>query len=238
MHGSFGDRLVNKVVVGLSLSLLPTVAGAANFDTCMNDAMQAGSVTTDGYVSYHCANATAEKLSARPDECPVGHVRPALKSLVRRQQQLDDGLLTTVAWTAGRCTGSCVMRSFDSQETTYACEVRIYSHDPEPAPPEPPSPQVTEEPSPRPLHRPAPRYPQPAGDDHPHRHRYPDRYADGSPPPDDWRPPPRPRFWSDGPRRPRFWWGPDWDGPRPPPYSPVPRFPERPPWGVDGYYCW
>lgn len=176
-----GNRLVRtRLLCSLCLSLIPTVASAtSNFDACIDDAKQAGSsITTDGYVSYRCEHATAEKLSARPDECPVGHVRPALESLARRQQQLDDGLLTTVTWTAGRCTGSCVMRSFDFKDTTYACEVRTYSRDVRPPKPprqqarsrpqqfQQPGPQATEPEHPeaeQPESQPEPQQPRVAG---------------------------------------------------------------------------
>lgn len=245
MHGVFANRLgVGPGValgvvalgagIGLWLTLAPTLAAASNFDACMTEATLAGSVTTDGYVSYHCAGTTAEKLAARPDECPVGRIRPALKSVVRQQQPFDDGLLTSVSWTAGRCWGKCAMRSFDYKETSYGCEVRVYTgHDPDP--PEPAPPPVSEEPSPQPLHRPPPRSAPPAQEPRSSRpHRDGPRYSAWSPPPRAWGPPPQPRFWSDrfeGPRRPPYWWGPDWNGP--PPYS------ERPRWdGPGGYYCW
>jgi hypothetical protein len=125
---------MNKIFLGLCLMLYPAIAAATNFDACVNDATQAGSVTTaDGYISYRCENTTAEKLSARPEECPVGNVKPPLRSLVRTQTQVDDGLLMSLSWRAGRCSGSCEMRSFVSKGAAYNCEVRIYSDDATPA---------------------------------------------------------------------------------------------------------
>ena len=246
------------------LAFLPATARAAtNFDACVDDARQTGSVTTEGYVSYRCESTTAEKLSARPDACPVGGMKPALRNLARRQQQLDDGLVTTVSWTAGRCAGSCVMRSFDFKDTSYACEVRIYSHDfvphdfgPRDAGPDESGPResgprevprVADEPSPRhwPPHPYSPLrslsqlvseyfyWPY-------HRHYRSD--SDWPPYDPGWRYyPPRPHYPADRLEapKPRFWWGPEWGHGWGPGWGGgwagprVPEFPERPPHDLD-----
>jgi hypothetical protein len=223
---------MNKIFFALCLMLYPAIAGATNFDACVNDAKQTDSVATaDGYISYRCENTTAEKLAARPDECPVGDVKPPLSSLVRRQTQLDDGLLTSLSWRAGRCSGSCEMRSFDSQEATYNCEVRIYSDDGGPAettrerPPAAGDRQAANQPR-RPRWFPR-RYSRLAPP------RYPDRAYPIRPPLYSERPayPGRPRFYSG---RPDYLYPPDYpvlpDYPQPPPvYSDRSDYPDRPP---------
>jgi hypothetical protein len=224
---------MNKIVFGLCLTLYPAIATAGNFDACVNDAKQTDSVTTaDGYVSYRCENATAEKLSARPDECPAGNVKPPLRSLVRTQTQLDDGLLTSLSWRAGRCSGSCEMRSFDSREATYNCEVRIYNGDESPAetprnqPPAAGDRQAT--PQPRRLRSFPPRYSRLAAG------RYPDRPHPVRPPFYADRPdyPIRPSLYGDRPDYPRrpplYAERPDYPR-RPPPYAERPIYPDRPP---------
>jgi len=114
------------------LTLCPALAGATNFEACVNDAKQNNSVVmADGYTAYKCDATTAEKLTARPDECPDG-AKPLLRNLARKYRQLDDGLYTSLSWKAGRCLGSCETRSYDSKDTTYFCEVRIYADDGKP----------------------------------------------------------------------------------------------------------
>jgi hypothetical protein len=200
---------MNKIFLGLCLALYPAIGHAANFDGCVSDAEQTDSVTTaDGYISYRCESTTAEKLFARPDECPLGNVKPPLRGLVRTQRQLDDGLLTSLSWRAGKCSGSCEMRSFDSKETTYQCEVRIGSDDGRTGesdhdrPPAAGDRKAANEPRPRRPRWVPPRYSRLA----PPRH--PDRPYSG-----------RPRFYSGRADYPY----------RPPDYAVVPDYPEPPP---------
>jgi hypothetical protein len=113
----------------LLLTLCPALAGATNFEACVDDAKANNKVTTaEGYAAYKCTAKRAEKLAAGPDECPGG-IKPALRSLTRKSDQLDDGLYTILSWTAGKCSGWCETRSYDSKDTTYSCEVRIYEDD-------------------------------------------------------------------------------------------------------------
>jgi hypothetical protein len=113
-------------------TLYPAVASAANFDLCVNEAKTNHSDTAAaGYTSYKCEGTTAEKLAARPDEC-AGGPKPSLRNLTRKSQQMDDGLYTVLSWTAGKCSGSCKTRSYDTKDTNYLCELRIYGDDSRP----------------------------------------------------------------------------------------------------------
>jgi hypothetical protein len=117
---------MNKIFRILCLMLCPAIANATNFEVCVNEAKTNHNDTTAaGYTSYKCEGTTAEKLLARPDECPGG-TKPSLGSLVRKSRQFDDGLWSSMSWTAGKCIGSCETRSYDSKDTTYLCEVRVY----------------------------------------------------------------------------------------------------------------
>lgn len=140
---------MHKIFWVLCLILYPAIAGATNFEACIYDAKQNNKVTAaTGYTLYKCEGSTAEKLSARPDECPAGNVRPPFASLNRNQTQLSDGLSATVKWTAGKCTGACELRSYDSKDATFTCEVRIYSdgtRPPDANPDPPPDRQTTDE---------------------------------------------------------------------------------------------
>jgi hypothetical protein len=119
---------MSKFLGTLCLVLYPAVAGATNFDACVTDAKTSHNETAGtGYSSYKCEGTTAEKLSARPDECGGGQ-KPPLSSLVRKKQQFDDGLWSQLSWRAGKCSGSCEMRSYDSKDTHYQCEVKIYTN--------------------------------------------------------------------------------------------------------------
>ncbi len=140
---------MNRFFGVLCLILYPAIASATNFDVCVNEAKTNHNDTAgDGFTSYKCEGATAEKLSARPDEC-TGGAKPSLRSLARKSRQLDDGLYSSMSWTAGKCVGSCEMRSYDSQNTTYLCEVRVYSDVAKPAPPASrPAPESEREPLP------------------------------------------------------------------------------------------
>jgi hypothetical protein len=110
----------------LCLMLCPAIANATNFEVCVNEAKTNHNDTTaEGYTSYKCEGTTAEKLLARPDECPGG-AKPSLRSLARKSRQFDDGLWSSLSWTAGKCVGSCETRSYDSKDPTYLCEVRVY----------------------------------------------------------------------------------------------------------------
>jgi hypothetical protein len=116
------------------LTLYPAIASATNFDVCVNEAKTNHNDTTaEGYTSYKCEGTIAEKLSARPDEC-TGGPKPSLRGITRKSKQLDDGLYSSLSWTAGKCTGSCETRSYDSKDTTYLCEVRVYQERGGPAP--------------------------------------------------------------------------------------------------------
>ena len=124
---------MNRIFWVLCLTLYPAIASATNFDVCVNEAKANHNDTTaDGYTSYKCEGTTAEKLSARPDEC-TGGAKPPLGRLIRKPNQLDDGFSLKLSWIAGKCGGSCEMRSYDSKDTTYLCEVRVYSDDVRPA---------------------------------------------------------------------------------------------------------
>jgi hypothetical protein len=117
---------MNKIFRILCLMLCPAIANATNFEVCVNEAKTNHNDTTaEGYTSYKCEGTTAEKLLARPDECPGG-TKPSLRSLVRKSKQLDDGLYSSLSWTAGKCVGSCETRSYDTKDPTYLCEVRVY----------------------------------------------------------------------------------------------------------------
>lgn len=124
---------MNRLFWVLCLALYPAIACATNFDVCVNEAKANHNDTAaDGFTSYKCEGTTAEKLSARPDEC-TGGAKPPLGRLIRKSNQLDDGFYSKLSWTAGKCGGSCEMRSYDSQDTTYLCEVLVYSDDARPA---------------------------------------------------------------------------------------------------------
>src|SRR5262249_47573867 len=121
---------MNKSFWALCLTLYPVAVGATNFEACINEATQNSSATiADGYTSYKCEGVTAERLSARPDECPGG-TKPALRSLglARTSRQLEDGLNMSLTWAVGQCTGSCDMQANNSRDTTYHCEVRVYGN--------------------------------------------------------------------------------------------------------------
>jgi hypothetical protein len=126
---------MHKTFLALCFALYPAIAGATNYDVCVSEARTNHTDTAaEGYASYKCEGTTAEKLTARPDECTDGGaLKPALRSLVRKSRQLDDGLYTSLTWIAGRCTGACETRSYDSKDTTYLCEVRVYAGDGRPA---------------------------------------------------------------------------------------------------------
>jgi hypothetical protein len=118
--------IMNKIFWILCFTLSPAIASATNFDLCVNEAKTNHAETAEaGYTVYKCEGMTAEKLAARPDEC-AGGAKPLLRSLSRKVQQFDDGLYAIMSWTAGKCTGSCKTRSYDSRDTNYLCEVRIY----------------------------------------------------------------------------------------------------------------
>jgi hypothetical protein len=124
---------MKKIFWILCLTLYPAIASATNFDVCVNEAKTNHNDTTaEGYTSYKCESTTAEKLSARPDEC-AGGPKPSLRSLTRKTRQLDDGVYMSLSWTAGKCAGSCETRSYDSKDTTYLCEVRVYGDEGRPA---------------------------------------------------------------------------------------------------------
>lgn len=124
---------MNRIFWVLCLTLYPAIASATNFDVCVSEAKANHTDTTaDGYTSYKCEGTTAEKLSARPDEC-TGGAKPPLGRLIRKTNQLDDGFSSKLSWTTQKCGGSCEMRSYDSKDTTYLCEVRVYSDDGRPA---------------------------------------------------------------------------------------------------------
>jgi hypothetical protein len=97
----------------------------------------------EGYAIYTCEGTTAEKLLARPDECEAGRPKPPLASLKRDRAQKDDGQYSQLIWRAGKCSGVCESRSYDSKDTTYKCELRVYANGP--APPT----EVNREPAPR-----------------------------------------------------------------------------------------
>jgi hypothetical protein len=124
---------MNKIFRILCLMLCPAIANATNFEVCVNEAKTNHNDTTaEGYTSYKCESTTAEKLLARPDECPGG-TKPSLRSLVRKSRQFDDGFWSSLSWTAGKCVGSCETRSYDSKDTTFLCEVRVYDDSSRPA---------------------------------------------------------------------------------------------------------
>lgn len=164
---------MNRIFWVLCLTLYPAIASATNFDVCVNEAKANHNDTTaDDYTSYKCEGTTAEKLSARPDEC-AGGGKPPLGRLIRKSNQLDDGFYSKLSWTAGKCGGSCEMRSYDSKDTTYLCEVRVYSDD------------VRLAETGREQAQPA--EPRPAANDFKHRRRLPQ-------PGPGWSPPPPPRY--------------------------------------------
>jgi hypothetical protein len=124
---------MNKIFWILCLALCPAIANATNFEVCVNEAKtNHNDAPAEGYASYKCEGTTAEKLLARPDECPGG-TKPSLRNLVRKSRQFDDGVWSSLSWTAGKCVGMCETRSYDSKEPTYLCEVRVYGDDARPA---------------------------------------------------------------------------------------------------------
>jgi hypothetical protein len=124
---------MNKIFPILCFVLCPAIANATNFEVCVNEAnTNQHAMPAEGYTSFKCEGTTAEKLLARPDECPGG-TKPSLRSLIRKSKQFDDGFWSSVSWTAGKCVGSCETRSYDSKDTTYLCEVRVYGDDSRPA---------------------------------------------------------------------------------------------------------
>lgn len=111
----------------LCLSLYPAIAAATNFDVCVNEAKANHNDTTvDNYTSYKCEGSTAEKLAARPDECPGGQ-KPSDRSLSRKTKPLPDGLYSSLRWRAGKCEGMCESVSSNSKDTTYTCTLKIFS---------------------------------------------------------------------------------------------------------------
>jgi hypothetical protein len=123
---------MNKLFGTLCLVLCPAVASATNFDKCVTEARTNHTETTvEGYTAYKCEGETAEKLSARPDECPGGK-KPDLRNLIRTKQQFDDGLFSKLEWRIGKCSGSCEARSYDNKETHYQCELHVYANGPAP----------------------------------------------------------------------------------------------------------
>jgi hypothetical protein len=151
---------MNKTFLTMCLLLCPAIASATNFDVCVNEAKTNHNDTTaEGYTSYKCEGTTAEKLLARPDECESG-TKPSLHSLVRKSRQLDDGLWSSLSWTAGKCVGTCQTRSYDSRDTTYLCEIRVYSDEGRPA-----AEGSRERPGPAPGAGPGYQRPRPGGPD-------------------------------------------------------------------------
>lgn len=113
-------------VAGLALMCALAPAHATNFDACVDEAKQYhNDAMSESYASYRCEGKIAERLFARPDECPGG-VKPTLKSLVEKTKRLDDGVYRRLTWTAGKCSGLCEARVFDSKDATFLCELRIH----------------------------------------------------------------------------------------------------------------
>jgi hypothetical protein len=113
-------------VAGLALTCAIVPAHATNFEACVDEAKQNhNDAVLESYTFYKCEGKIAERLFARPDECPGG-VKPPLKSLVEKTRWLDDGVFRTLAWTAGKCRGLCEARAFNSKDATFLCVLRIY----------------------------------------------------------------------------------------------------------------
>jgi hypothetical protein len=124
---------MNKLFWVLCVALYPAAATATNFETCMTEAKTNHTdAVAEGYTAYTCEGTTAEKLLARPDECEAGSPKPLLSSLNRQKKQFEYGLYSQLTWRAGRCSGSCEAQSYDSKDTTYKCELRVYNSGPAP----------------------------------------------------------------------------------------------------------
>jgi hypothetical protein len=116
-------------IVFLCLAVHPAVAAANNFEDCVDSAKQNNNETAaDNYSAYKCEGTIAEKLSARPDECPGGS-KPAVDRLQRGRvmRQLEDGLYLRLSWKVEKCSGVCETTSYVSKDATHLCEVRIYN---------------------------------------------------------------------------------------------------------------
>jgi hypothetical protein len=117
----------------LCMAMCSAIASAqeqhvSNFEACISEAKERHSETTlDDYTSWKCVGATAQRLAARPDQCPAD-VRPLLRNVEHHVRQLDDGYYTRVVWRTNVCAGQCETRFYsDSRETDYLCDVRRHA---------------------------------------------------------------------------------------------------------------
>jgi hypothetical protein len=97
----------------------------SNFEACVGEAKEKS--TMENYSSWKCEGATAQRLAARPDQCP-GDVKPLLRNVERRTRQLDDGLYLRIIWRTNECAGQCETRIYNyARDTAYMCEVRRHA---------------------------------------------------------------------------------------------------------------
>jgi hypothetical protein len=101
---------------------------ASNFEACISEAKERRSeTTTEDYTSWRCVGATAQKLAARPDQCPAD-IKPPIRNVEHHVRQLDDGYYTRVVWRTDVCAGQCETRFYnDTRETNYLCDVRRHA---------------------------------------------------------------------------------------------------------------